>query len=68
MIDTKQRELELLLALARDHETCETERARIEGEAIVIPFDCHNENRSPAWSIEYERVTNRRELLDALGY
>jgi hypothetical protein len=60
--------LNRLLAIARAHDTCATEKARLEGDAIVIPFDCHNVNRSPAWSIEYERVRNRAELLAALGY
>lgn len=64
----RELELELLLRMARSHETCETERARIDGDAIVIPFDCFNENRSPAWTIELERVRTRQELLDALGY
>lgn len=61
----RERELELLLACALDHETCETEKARIEGDAIRIPFDCQRDNR---WHIEHELVRTRRELLDALGY
>jgi hypothetical protein len=69
MIKTpRQRELELLLRLAQSHRTCAAEQARIEGDELVIPFDCLNEKRSRAWTIEYERVRNRRELLDALGY
>lgn len=64
----RELELELMLRMARSHETCETERAEIDGDAIRIPIDCFNENRTPAWTIEYERARNRRELLDALGY
>jgi hypothetical protein len=65
---TRQRELELLLRLAQSHRTCAAEQARIEGDEIVIPFDCLNEKRSPAWTIEYERVRSRRDLLEVLGY
>lgn len=60
--------LERLLAIAREHNTCESEQARIEGDVLVIPFDCHHPDQAPAWSIQYERVTSRQELLDALGY
>jgi hypothetical protein len=58
-------ELELLLAIARDHESCATERPRIEGDAVVIPFDVQRNER---WFVEHERVRNRAELLDAYGY
>ena len=61
-------ELELLLRLALTHDTCDTEKPRIEGDAVVIPLDCHNPDRDPAWTIQYERVRNRTELLDVLGY
>jgi hypothetical protein len=60
------RELELLRRLAASHHTCADERPRIDGDAIVIPFDCRQADAT--WTIEYERVRNRRELLDALGY
>jgi hypothetical protein len=60
--------LKTLLAIALAHDTCELEKPRIEGEELVIPFDCHNPGKVPAWSIEYERVRTRRELLDVLGY
>jgi hypothetical protein len=59
--------LERLLGLALEHDTCATEKARLEGDAIVIPFDAHHRDTN-SWTIEYERVHNRRELLDALGY
>jgi hypothetical protein len=63
----RELELELLLRIARDHDTCEDERPEIDGNSIVIPFDCLH--RDPdRWTIAYERVSNRRELLDALGY
>jgi hypothetical protein len=66
-IDTpRRRELELLLRLARDHDTCATEEARIEGDELVIPIDCHH--RDGSWTIERERVRTREQLLDALGY
>ncbi len=58
-------ELELLLALALDHDTCKTEKARIEGDAVIIPFDVL---RGSTWAIEYERVRSRAELLEAFGY
>jgi hypothetical protein len=61
-------ELELLLRLALDHDTCTTEKARMDGDAVLIPFDCYNPDRDPAWTVEYERVRNRAELLDAFGY
>ena len=64
----QERELELLLRVARSHDSCATEKPRRDGDAIVIPFDCLNERQSPAWSIQYERVRSRRELLEALGY
>lgn len=60
--------LQTLLAIALAHSTCTTEQPRIEGDVLVIPFDCHNPDRAPAWSIEHERVRTRAELLDALGY
>jgi hypothetical protein len=61
-------ELQLLLKLARGHKTCDTEEARIDGDAVIIPFDCYKPDREPTWTVEYERVRNRAELLDALGY
>ena len=61
-------ELELLLRLALDHQTCTTEKARIDGDAVVIPFDVHHPERNPEWTVEYERVRTRAELLDAFGY
>jgi hypothetical protein len=59
-------ELDRLLIAARQHQTCSSEEAKIDGDAIVIPFDAHQ--RDGTWTIEYERVRNRRELLEALGY
>ena len=67
-MDSLGSELELLLKMALDHKTCETEKARVDGDAVIIPFDCYKPDREPAWTIEYERVRNRTELLDALGY
>jgi hypothetical protein len=61
-------ELELLLRIARDHKTCRTEEPRIEGDAVLIPFDVYKPNQDPSWSIEYEVVRDRGELLEALGY
>ena len=58
----------MLLRVALDHDTCETEKARIDGDAVVIPFDCFDADRYPQWTIEYERVRTRSELLDAFGY
>lgn len=67
-MSSKGPELELLLRLALDHDTCKAEKARIDGDAVVIPFDCYRPDGDPAWTIEYERVSTRTELLDALGY
>ncbi len=61
-------ELELLLAIALDHKTCSTEKARIEGGDLVIPFDYYHPGHDPEWTIGYERVRDRKQLLDALGY
>ena len=61
-------ELELLLRLALDHQTCTTEKARIEADAVVIPFDVHHPGCDPEWTVEYERVRTRAELLEAFGY
>jgi hypothetical protein len=61
-------ELEPLLRLALNHHTCETEKARIDGDCVLIPFDVHHPGRDPEWTIEYERVRNRSELLEAFGY
>ena len=65
---SRMEELELLLWVALDHDTCKTEKARIEGDAVVIPFDCFKPDREPQWTIEYERVRTRTELLEAFGY
>lgn len=61
-------ELEDLLSLALDQNTCSTEKARIEGGYVVIPFDCYRPECDGEWSIEYERVRTRKQLLDALGF
>jgi hypothetical protein len=61
-------ELELLLRLALGHNSCRTEKARIDGDAVVIPFDCFTPGREPEWTINYERVRTRGELLEAFGY
>ena len=61
-------ELELLLSIALEHDTCATEKPRIDGDAVVIPFDLHRPGLQPEWTIGYERVRNRGELLEALGY
>lgn len=61
------RELRLLQRLAATHQTCQEERPRIDGDAVVIPFDVL-ESKPDRWTIAYERVRNRKELLDALGY
>ena len=61
-------ELELLLRLALTHDTCITEKARVDGDAVLIPFDVHDPDGDPKWRIEYERVHTRGELLEALGY
>lgn len=58
--------LKRLRAIALEHGTCTTEEPRIEGDELVIPFDTRQADGS--WTIAYERVRNRRELLDALGY
>ena len=61
-------ELEMLLRVALQHDTCDTEKARIDGYAVLIPFDVHRPGQKPEWTIGYERVRNRRELLEAFGY
>jgi hypothetical protein len=61
-------ELELLLRVALNRKTCLTEKPRIEAGWVVIPFDGHHPTRQPEWTIEYERVQTRTQLLDALGY
>jgi hypothetical protein len=61
-------ELELLLRIAFEHKTCDTEKPRIEGDAVVIPFDIYRPGHDPEWTIGYERVRDRGELLEALGY
>ena len=61
-------ELELLLRLALSHNTCQTEKARIEDGAVIIPFDVLKGDRDPVWTIDYERVRTRGELLEALGH
>ena len=61
-------ELELLLRLALTHDTCQTEKARIEDDAVIIPFDVLGFEGRPGWSVQYERVRTRAELLEALGY
>lgn len=58
-------ELDRLMMIAREHRTCSSEEPRFDGDAIVIPFDCLEHDR---WTIVHERVHNRRELLEALGY
>lgn len=62
----RSRELRAMLRVARDHGTCRQESARIEGDAIVVPFDTFHDDHG--WSIERQTVRTRRELLDALGY
>ena len=61
-------ELELLLKLALNHNSCSSEQARIEGDTVLIPFDVHRPGREPEWTIEYERVRTRGEFLEAFGY
>ena len=61
-------ELELLLRLALTHDTCSTEKARIDGASVLIPFDVFGFEGKPGWTIQYERVRTRGELLEALGY
>jgi hypothetical protein len=34
----------------------------------VIPFDIYRPGHDPEWTIGYERVRDRGELLEALGY
>ena len=60
--------LESFLKIALDHDTCTTEKARIEGDAVVIPFDCFDPDRRPGWIIRYERVRTPAELLEVFGY
>lgn len=63
----RRRELELLLRIARDHDTCATEQARIAGNELLVPIDCHH-TATDRWTIELERVRTHAQLLDALGY
>lgn len=58
--------LNRLLAIAKEHKTCDTEQPRIEGDRIILPIDCHHPQRG--WSIERVVIRNRRQLLEALGY
>jgi hypothetical protein len=67
-VDARRSQLEHLLSIALDHETCATEKAWIDGDAVVIPFDCFHPDRKPQWTIQYERVRSRQDLLDAFGY
>ncbi len=55
-----------LLAIARDHPCCETERARIEAGAVIVPIDTRLADGT--WTIRRVAATNRAELLEALGY
>lgn len=59
--------LDLLLSIARQHKSCSSEEARIEGDAVVIPFD-QLVDGGRRWIVVHERVRNRRELLEAFGY
>lgn len=59
--------LEELLSLALTHDNCTTEKARIEGDCVLIPFDVFDEDRK-VWTIVYERVRTVDQLLEAFGY
>lgn len=61
-------ELQLFLKIALEHNTSLIEKARIEGCAVVIPFDYIGEDPARQGAIRHELVRNRRELLEALGY
>lgn len=61
----RERELQHLLRMALDHKTCSSERPRVEGDELVIPFDVLERDR---WTIKHERVRSRREFLEAFGY
>lgn len=58
--------LNKVLAFALDHDCCNGERARIEGDHVVIPVDCFG--RDGSRSVEHFNVTNHAEARAALGY